>query len=448
MSQVFYVLRQLFLTGVICLCALPAHGVDVQRVVSAGGIEAWLVEDQSIPIIALSLAFRGGGALDPPDKAGLAEMVSSLLDEGAGDLDSQTFQQRLADQSISLSFDGYTDTFRGRMRSLTRHRDEAFELLRLALVEPRFDREPVERIRSQIQTVIANDQADPAYSLGRVFWTSIFGDHPYSLPRRGTKETVAAITADDLREFVHTRFGLDNLVLGVVGDISAQDLAPLLDKTFGDLPAKSEPYTVPEAEVDTRFEVLVIEHDTPQSTVNFAQPGLRRDDPDYYVAYVMNHILGGGSFSSRLYHTVREERGLAYSVGSYLSIWDHAGLIVGSVATANESVGDAIAIIRAEWTRMRDGDVTEEELENAKSFSTGSYALRLSTTRSIARSLVGIQLADLGINYLDQRSSYIGSITLDDVRRVARRLLDPDKLSFAIIGKPEGVTPTQILKAE
>lgn len=445
MSQVLTLLRRGLLAGAICLFAVPALAVIVERVTSPGGIEAWLVQDQTIPIIAVRLAFRGGGALDPRDKAGLAEMVSSLLDEGAGDLDSQAFQQRLADLSISLSFDGNTDTFSGRMRTLTRNRDEAFDLLRLALTEPRFDPEPVERIRSQIQTIIARNQNDPGYLVGRAFWTNIFGDHPYALPRRGTKETVSAITIDDLHDFVGARFGRDNLILGVVGDITPQELAPLLDKTFGVLPAKSEPFSIPEAEIDTKSEVLVIERDIPQSTVTFGHKGLKRDDPDYYIAYVMNYILGGGGFSSRLYQKVREERGLAYSVGAYLSIWDHAGMIVGSVGTANERVGESIDVIRAEWARMRDGDVTAQELEDAKTYVTGSYPLRLSSTRAIAGILVGIQLGDLGIDYLDRRSAYIESITLDDVRRVARRLLDPDKLSFVIAGRPEGITPTRIL---
>ena len=244
------------------------------------------------------------------------------------------------------------------------------------------------------------------------------------------------------------RFARDNLMLGVVGDITAEELAILLDATFGTLPATSQPFSIPEAEIETEAEVIVVERDGPQSTITFGHKGLKRDDPDYYPAYIMNYILGGGGFSSLLYQKVREERGLAYSVGAYLSIWDHAGMIVGSVATANERVGESIDVIRAEWARMRDGDVTAQELDDAKTYVTGSYPLRLSSTRSIAAILVGIQLGDLGIDYLDRRSAYIESITLDDVRRVARRLLDPDKLSFVIAGKPEGITPTRILDGE
>lgn len=429
----------------LVLGAAPALAVTVERVTSPGGVEAWLVQDHSIPIIAVSLAFRGGSALDPRDKAGLAEMVSSLLDEGAGELDSQAFQQRLADLSISLSFDGYKDTFRGGLRTLTRNRDQAFELLRLALGEPRFDTEPVERIRSQIQTIIARRANDPDYLVGRVFWTNIFGDHPYAMPRRGTEETVAAITIDDLRNFADQRFARDNLMLGVVGDITADELATLLDATFGTLPATSQPFSIPEAEIETKAEVIVVERDVPQSTITFGHKGLKRDDPDYYTAYIVNYILGGGGFSSRLYQKVREERGLAYSIGAYLSLWDHAGMVVGSVGTANERVGESLDVIRSEWARMRDGDVSEQELADAKTYVTGSYPLRLSSTRSIARILVAIQLEDLGIDYLDRRNSYIEAVTLDGVRRVARRLLDPDKLSVVIVGRPEGVEATRVI---
>ena len=426
--------------------ATTAYAVEIERVVSEGGIEAWLVEDHSVPIIAVSVAFDGGAALDPAGKEGLAEMVSSLLDEGAGEIESQSFQQRLADLSISLRFDGNKDHFQGRLRTLSRNRDEAFDLLRLALNEPRFDDEPVERIRSQILSIIARRANDPDRIAGRVFWSTVLADHAYGRPNRGDADTVQAITIEDLRGFVDRRLARDNLTIGVVGDITPAILSALLDSTFGALPADSSPVAVPEVMAQAGGEVILVERDVPQSTVILGQQGLKRDDPDFYAAYIMNHILGGGSFTSRLHDEVREKRGLAYSVYSYLNIWDHAGLVVAGLGTANKNVRESIDVVRAEWARMRDGDVSEKDLDTAKRSLTGSYALRFETTRSIARTLVGIQLAELGIDYIDRRNGLIDAVTLADIRRVAARLLDPDNLTIVIVGQPEDIKPTRTLE--
>ncbi len=428
-----------------CAYAPTASAVDIEPVVSPGGITAWLVEDHSVPIISVSFAFEGGAALDPEGKEGLAEMVSALLDEGAGELDSRTFQERLADLSISLSFDGNKDHFQGRLRTLARNRDAAFDLLRLAISEPRFDEEPVERIRGQILSILARRVNDPDRIAGEVFWATVLAGHAYGRPNRGKAETVQAITIADLRGFVDSRLARDNLTIGVVGDITPEALTTLLDTTFGALPASSSPVAIPEGVAQAPGEVIVVETDVPQSTVIIGQQGLKRADPDFYAAYIMNYILGGGGFTSRLYEEVRNKRGLAYSVYSYLSTWDRAGLVVAGLGTANERVGESVDVIRTEWARMRDGDVGQEELDAAKRSLTGSYALRLETTRSIANTLVGIQLEDLGIDYINRRNGLIDAVTLDDIRRVARRLLDPNSLTIVIVGKPEGVKPTQTI---
>ena len=428
--------------ALLVIAAAPARAVEVQRVVSPGGIEAWLVEDHQTPIITLELAIRGGAALDPAGKEGLAQMVSSVIDEGAGDLDSQAFQGRLDDLSITLGFDGFLDTFRGSLRTLTRNHAEAFDLMRLALTEPRFDAEPVERIRSQIQTILARRLNDPDTIASNTFWAAVFPDHPYGRPRRGTAESVAAITTTDLRGSVAARFARDTLTLGVVGDITADALAPLLDQTFGSLPRAGQPFHVPEVSAGAAGEVIVVAQDVPQSTVVFGQPGLKRADPDYYAAYVLNHVLGGGSFTSRLYQEVREERGLAYSVYSYLNPLDHAAMWMGGVGTDNATVGQSLGIIREEWRRIRDDGVSAAELTDAKTNLTGGFALRFSDSRSIARTLVGMQLEDLGIDYIDRRNGFIEAVGSADLERVARRFLDPDALTVVVVGRPEGVAPT------
>ncbi len=427
----------------VCLAvlgaALPAGAVDIQRVESPGGIEAWLVEEHSIPIIAVEIAFDGGGALDPRGKEGLANLLSGLLDEGAGDLDSQAFQGRLEELAIRLGFDSYRDTFWASLKTLTENRDEAFALLGLALTAPRFDTDAVERVRGQVLSGLRRDAEDPDEIAGRKFLATAFPYHPYGRPGRGTPESVAAITAEDLHGAVAQRFAAANVTVGVVGDIDPETLGLLLDRTLGGLPARARTATIAETRPAPVASISVVRKPVPQSVVRFGMPGLKRSDPDFYAAYLMNHVLGGGSFTSRLYGEVREKRGLAYSVYSYLSTLDRAGLVAGGVASANERVAEAIEVIRGELSRLREEGITEDELRDAKTYINGAYPLRLDSNTSIARSLVAIQLEDLGIDYMDRRSSYIDAVTTEDIRRVVRRLIRPDELIIVVVGDPEGL---------
>ncbi len=420
------------------LVPLSAGAVAVERVVSPGGIEAWMVRDTSNPIIAFRFAFRGGGALDPDGKEGLASMVSALLDEGAGDLDSMAFQQTLEDRAIRLSFDAGKDSFGGNLTTLVKNRETAFRLLRLALTEPRFDDEPVSRIREQILAGLRRDLEDPDSISGRALFKALYPDHPYGRPTDGTIESVSAITATDLRTFVRERLGLDNLVVGVVGDITGEEVARVLDETFGRLPKTARPWSVPEVEPEAG-RTIVIDKDVPQSSVLFAGAGLKRDDPDYYTAFVMNHILGGGSFTSRLYSEIREKRGLVYSVYSTLHPMDHSALILGSAATANARVGETLRVVGEEWDRMAAEGISADELMDAKTYLTGSFPLRFTSNGRIASILVGMQIEELGIDYLDRRNALIEAVTRRDVKRVAARLLDRRRLITVVVGKPDGV---------
>jgi len=420
----------------------PANAVKVERVVSPGGIEAWLVRDHSIPITAIEFSFRGGAASDPKDKTGLSSMVSSLLDEGAGDLESQAFQGRLETLSVRMSFSAGQETFRGSFKTLNRNREEAVSLLRMALNEPRFDTEAIERMRRQITAGLKRKSTDPNIVASRVWRRAVFGEHPYGRPADGTLKSIADISAQDLRGLVARRFARDNLIVGVVGDISPADLAPILDRIFGDLPATTQRSSPSIAETTADGETFVVQMDIPQSVVVFGQQGIKRDSPDYYTAYVMNYILGGGGFSSRLYTEVREKRGLAYSVYSYLNPMQRAAIISGGVSTRNDQVAQSIDVIREEWDRMRKTGPTVDEVVDAKTFMNGSFPLRLSSTSSIARMLVAMQYHDLGIDYIDRRDDLIDAVTLTDVQRVARRLLDPKKLTVVVVGKPKNVEPT------
>jgi len=420
--------------------ALPAAATTITRVVSPKGLEAWLVHEPSIPIISLEVAWRrAGGATDPAAKAGLANLVSGLLDEGAGSLDSQAFQGRIEELALALSFHAGRDRFSGSLRTLSKNRDEAFRLFGLALTQPRFDAEPVERVRRQVLSQLNEEQEDPDAIASRALYASAFPNHPYGRPVAGTLKTVAAIQRADLVAFAGRRLARDNIVIGVVGDITPAELGPLLDRTFGALPEKAAPAETADVAPALRKAPIIITRDMPQSVVKFAGLGVKRADADYYAAYVMNYVLGGGGLSSRLTEEVREKRGLAYSVYAYLDPMEHAALESGGVATQNARVAEALKLVRLEIGRMRDKGLTAEELANAKTYLNGSFPLQLNSNAKIANILVGIQLEHLGIDYLDRRAGLIDAVTLADIQRVAQRLLDPDNLLVVVVGQPVGL---------
>jgi len=416
--------------------ARPAQAVTIERVVSPGGIEAWLVQDHANPILALEIAFRGGAALDPTGREGLAAMVAGLLDEGAGPYRSEEFQRLLEDNVISLSFDARRDTLNGHVKTLTAHRDLAFDLLRLSLTQPRFDVKAVERIRGQIVAGLLREQESPDAVATKAWFHAAFAGHPYARAPQGEVAPVKAIRRDDLRSFAQAQLTRDRLVIGVVGDIRPDELAAALDRVFGSLPASGPLPEIREAPLAPLAARTVIDRDTPQTVAIFGAPGIKRDDPDWYAATVMNYVLGGGGFASRLTEQVREKRGLAYSVYSYLVPFDHAGLILGGVATENRRFEDSIGLIRDEFRRMRDEGVSDTELANAKTYLNGSFPLQLDSTASIARLLVQIQRERLGIDFLERRAKLIEAVSADDIRRVAVRLLDPDALRIVAVGRP------------
>ncbi len=417
----------------------PAEAAPVQEVVTPLGIHAYLLREPAIPFLSMAFYFEGGAAQDPKGLDGLSNMAAGLLDEGAGRYDSKAFRSALEDNAIRLSFDADRDGFSGELKTLDSTREFAFELLRLSLTEPRFDPEPVERIRGQILADLRRRETDPDYQAARAWFARAFEGHPYARPTRGTPETVEAITRDDLRRFVADRLARGNLHIGVAGDITAEELAPLLDSTFGRLPEKPKLNEIPAATPKTAG-VVIRRMEIPQSVVVFGHGGIPRKDPDYYAAYVANYILGGGGFSSRLTEEIREKRGLVYSVYSYLYDARYAPLWLGSLATRNETVAEAIDLVRKEVARMAKGEIGQKEVDDAKTYLTGSFPLRLTSNDRIARTLVAMSYQGLGRDYLEKRNSYIEAVTLDDVRRAAARLFAPDTL-FSVVGNPDGLKP-------
>ena len=444
MSTLHRISRLILATALMFATALvvgpaPAKAVNIQAVTSPGGITAWLVEDHSNPLISVALSFRGGAALDPDGKEGLAEFVAGLLDEGAGSLDSQAFQRQLEDNSIRLGFSVAKDNFSGSLRTLSENRGAAFYMLRQAMTAPRFDDEPVDRIRSQILVGIDREEEDTDAIAGRKLNDILFPNHPYGRRKSGTKEGLQAITVVDMKAFVGRRFARDNLIVSAVGDITPTELGNLLDLAFGALPEHAASWDVPETTVQSSGRTVVIHKDVPQSAILFAQKGLKRDHADFYTAYVVNHILGGGGFTSRLYEEAREKRGLAYGIGTGLVTFEHASMLYGSAGTQNARVGETLKVVRDEWQRMARGELSEPELADAKAYLTGSYPIRLTSSPRIADSLVAIQLDRLGIDYMEKRNGFIGAVTLDQAKRVAAALLTPDALTVVVVGQPDGV---------
>ncbi|WP_374368963.1 M16 family metallopeptidase [Dongia sp.] len=428
-----------FLLAALVFAAAPARAAEIQRVVSPGGIEAWLIEDDAVPIFSLAFGFRGGSALDPKGKEGLAQLASGLFDEGAGELDSAAFQQRLAELGMDFSFNAASDDFSGRLRVLTEHAEPAIDLLALALTQPRFDAEPVERIRRQLLIAIESENRSPDAVASRVLNKQVLGDDPYARPDYGTQASMSALGAEDLKGFVRDRLTRDRLFVAAAGDIDPKTLGLLLDRAFGALPKTGPSIALAEVTPNETGSVLVVERDIPQASIIFAQPGLKRDDPDFFAAYLMNYTLGGGGFSSRLMTELREKRGLTYGVSTDLVTLDRVGLITGHFETGNDKVAETLKILRAEWQRMAREGPTEAELASAKDYLLGYYPRNLTTTSRTADTLLGIQMADLGIDYMERRQAEIAAVTLEDVRRVAGRLLDDSALSIVIAGQPVGV---------
>jgi zinc protease len=415
-----------------------AHAMKIQTVKSPGGVEAWLVEEHGNPMMALKFAFEGGNAQDPAGKDGVANFLSAMLDEGAGDLDASEFQERMEEIAMRMHYEDSRDAFYGNFETLTQNRDKAVELLRLAVTKPRFDQDAVERIRKQLLANLVYADRDPEKLAAKEWFAVAFEGHSYGRPSQGTEATVKAITREDLEAYRKRTFAKDGLKVVAVGDITADELGKLLDRVFGDLPAHGDLIPVPLTKPVPGGREKRIEMNVPQSVAMFGVGAMARKDPDFMTAFVLNQLIGGGGFASRLMEEVREKRGLAYSVYSYIQPFRHASVMTGGVATKTNAISQSLDVIRAELKRVAEEGPTPEEFENAKKYLIGSYALRFDTNSKIASQLLGLFEDGFGPDYVENRNAIIAAITLDDAKRVARRLLDTENLIVTIVGKPVG----------
>ncbi len=413
-----------------------ANAMEIQDVTSPGGIKAWLVEEHGLPLMAVRFGFTGGAVQDPDGKEGVANLLTILMDEGAGDMNAAAFQERMEELAVKMSFDAGRDTLSGTFQTLTENRDEAIRLFRLALTKPRFDGDAIERMRATVISGLAFDEKDPSKVAAKAWKETAFAGHPYARPVRGTVDTLAGITADDLEAYRSRIFAKDTLRVTVVGDVTADQLGPMLDEMFGGLSEQSGAREIKPVDFPAKGGTTVIKMNVPQSVAQFGHAAFARDDKDFIASYVLNYIIGGGGFNSRLMEEVREKRGLAYSVYSYIAPFRYAAIFLGGVATKNEEINRSIDVIRGVLQRMSDEGPSQVELDNARKYLTGSYALRFDSSSKIAGQLFWVQIEGLGKEYITNRNKMIDAVTLDDIKRVAKRLLKPDNLIVTIVGQP------------
>lgn len=434
------------LAALVSLAAPAAQAIDIKPLVSPGGIRYWLVEDSTVPIISITFSMAGGAVLDPKGKEGATSLLAKILDQGAGPLDAAAFKTLQDDAAARLSFWAGTERFGGSLRMLRDARVQSVDLLRLALTEPRFDAEAIERQRRATAANLRYNEESPGSIASRALSRATFGEHPYGRQVDGTAASVGAVTIDDLKTLAARQLTRNRLIVAVVGDTNAQEVGPLLDRAFAALPAGE---SVPEAPAWTPQpdkpggRLLVVQRTMPQTMALMSLPGIKRDDPDWYAATVMNYVLGGGGFTSRLMNEVRDKRGLAYGASSRLSYFARGGLLTASVATMNERVAESIDIIRAQFALMAKDGVTEGELTGAKQYLIGSLALSLDSTASVAGLLHQMQVDGLAPDHLTRRRELLEAVTADDVSRVARRLLRDDALTIVVVGQPVGLTATE-----
>ena len=429
--------------AVLVALALPVQAeTAIQAVTSPGGIKAWLVEDHTIPFVALELRFQGGNSLDLAGKRGAVNLMTATLEEGAGAMDSQGFAAARDSLAAQIGFSSDGDGISVSSQFLTENRDQGVTLLREALVNPRFDQDAVDRVKGQVLANLRAGAEDPGTIAGDLMAARTYGSHPYGSNGDGTIDSVTALTRDDVVTAWKGAIARDRVFVSAAGDISPEDLGKLLDRLLGDLPATGAPLPG-KAEITLKGGLMLKTYPGPQSVVQFTQGGIRFDDPDYFAAVLLNEILGGGRFSARLMTEVREKRGLTYGIGTGLASYDHAETLVGQFQASNEKVAEAIKVIREEWAKVAAEGVTPEELARAKTYMTGAYPLRFDGNSTIASILVGMQIMGLPTDYPRTRNQRVEAVTLEDVKRVAARLIKPDELFFVVVGGASGLTPTE-----
>ncbi|HOZ27873.1 MAG TPA: pitrilysin family protein [Hyphomonadaceae bacterium] len=408
---------------------------DVQIVTSPGGITAWLVSENFVPMISMEWTWAGGASVEPDDKRGIGWVTAYMMNEGAGDMGTSAYGARMEDLNMRFACGVWADWTNCGMTTLKETADESFDMVRLAYSDLRLDDEPFERAKREMIVGLQEDETNPKAIVSKAMNDALIPGHPYA--RSATEATVSAIGKADSRNLIRQLMTKDRLKVVVVGDITAEELKPKLDLVFGSLPATSTlPVVQDAAPLPAPEQPIVKELPQPQTLIMFSGPGIRRDDPDFYAAYVLNYILGGGAFSSRLTDDVREKRGLTYGIGTALSIQPHMWRWQGSSSTMNDKAGEVVELIRENIGRLGREGPTPEELADAKAYITGAFPLAFDSNAKIAQNLLGFQQDGMPADYVQQRNSYFEAVTLADVKRVAAAYMKPDDFTFVMVGQP------------
>lgn len=420
----------------LLLLAAPAHALEVKEVKSKGGVIAWLIEDSSTPALTLNVLVRhAGSAYDPAGKEGRAALAVALLTEGAGERDAQAFHETLDFNAIRLGTGVSSDDLSISLTTLSEHSDTAFSLLHDMLAAPRFEAKDVKRIKAEQQASIRQSEGDANYQAGLGFNAALFPGHPYGKPGDGTFESVGALEQADIRDYAVMHLKRGGMILSVSGDITPEHLRELLETYVDTMPEGTAAASLPDVTPiwgerhDKAMEV-------PQTVVYFALPGVKRQDPDYYAAYIINYLLGGNGMSSKLGQEIREKRGLAYYANSNLVNYDKAALLMGSFATRSDQVELAITTLKNVIETVGKEGFTRQEFEEGVSYLTGSFPAKLTSNRGVVAYLESMQRHDLGRNYLDKRNSYLEAVTYEQVNELTKKLFKSENLQIMAVGKP------------
>ncbi len=423
---------------VFMLCMIgtgSAAEISPVRFTTPNGITVLLLEQHFLPIVEVHALIKAGSAQDPPEKAGLANMVASLLDEGTINRSSKQLAEQIDFVGGSLEVRADEDFTTASARTLKKDIDMGMTLLADILQRPAFPKPEFERVRSQILGEIASDNDDPGHVAMKAFNQIVFQNHPYRWPVNGTEETLSKITLADVHSFYAKEYLPNQVILTIVGDVTAEQAMALVQANFGSwkkgaVPLRSIKKPTP---IDKKA-VQLIEKDLTQSTIVIGHPGISRTNPDFYAVTVMNHILGAGGFSSRLMDSIRDKQGLAYGITSHYDARSMPGSFWISLQTRTETTNQAITSVLAEMKAIREGPVSEQELADAKAFLMGSFPLRLDSTAKLTQTLAQVEFFGLGFDYFSQYPKWIERVTKEDVLRAAKLYLDPQHYALVVVG--------------
>lgn len=436
MHKVFFLINLLLSAWLINALQANAAEIHPKRIVTKNGITLLTVEQRSLPIVNIEVLVKAGSIYDPEAKAGLANLVANLLDEGTRTRSSAEIAEAIDFIGGSLSTSGGDDYSTVSVRILKKDLNRGLELLADVLMNPVFLQAELDRKRGEIIGTILAEQDDPEIVAEKAFNDLIFSPHPYHRPVKGLESTLPAVTQADLIEFHERYYRPNSTLMAIVGDITEQEISDLVGKYFGAWePKKTKPPVIPRAHKLDHKTVRLIDKDLTQASIILGHLGIDRKNPDYYMVVVMNYILGGGGFSSRMLTHIRDDQGLAYSVSSHFDADAYPGSFTASLQTKNASAKPAIQGLLEEIKKIRDKPVTDQELEDAKAFLIGNFPLRLDTTSKLSHLLATIEFYGLGLDYLEKYPRLIGSVTKEDVLRVARKYLDPERYALVVVAK-------------